>query len=74
MDNWVLWDIMARQKAEEAARGARKRGWYRQLSIETLGRRPSGIKGRLAAFLVAAGVRLDAEAGRAVLSLLRNHS
>ena len=67
MDNWMLWDIMARQKAQELER-------RRVLPVlEPRPRRP-GLRQRLAALLVAAGLRLDAEASRAVLSPLQNHS
>ncbi len=67
MDHWIIWELMALQKLHEADHSG-------ILPIEELRTRRLGLRQRLAALLVRAGVRLDAEASRAVLSLVRNHS
>lgn len=67
MDNWIFWEIVARQMLEEQR-------LRRSVPAELVTSSQPGLRRRLAALLVAAGVRLDAEASRAVLFPAGNHT
>ena len=67
MDHWIIWEMLAREKAWEARRRP-------SLPVDDLKPQRPGLRQRLAALLVKAGVRLDADAGKAVLSPMRNHT
>jgi hypothetical protein len=67
MDSWIIWEIIAEQRMRNLRQG-------QQAPIEGLEPPRPGLRQRLAALLVSAGLRLDAEAGRAVRSPVQNHT
>jgi len=69
MDNWLVWDMMIRQAAAEAARGARIKA-----AVEAAAGEPkSTLRARLASLLARAAIHLDREASRATLAKAPNH-
>ena len=69
MDNWLMWDMIIRQAADERSRWARTLDVLELVAPERKGR----LRARLAALLARAAIRLDREAGRATLAGAPNH-
>lgn len=69
MDNWLLYDIMARQAMDERKHWAHKRAALEMAAEAGKGR----LRARLASLLVRAAIRLDRETGRATLAGATNH-
>jgi hypothetical protein len=69
MDNWLIWDTIIRQAADERERWARTLDVLEVVAPERKGR----LRARLAALLARAAMRLDREAGRATLAGAPNH-
>jgi hypothetical protein len=69
MDNWLVWDTIIRQAADERERWARTLDVLEVVAPERKGR----LRARLAALLARAAMRLDREAGRATLAGAPNH-
>ena len=69
MDNWLLWDMIIRQAADERSQWARTLDILDVVAPERKGR----LRARLAALLARAAIRLDREAGRATLAGAPNH-
>jgi len=69
MDNWLIWDTIIRQAADEREHWARTLDVLEVVAPERKGR----LRARLAALLARAAMRLDREAGRATLAGAPNH-
>jgi len=69
MDNWLIWDTIIRQAADERERWARTLDVLEVVAPERKGR----LRARLAGLLARAAMRLDREAGRATLAGAPNH-
>ena len=69
MDNWLMWDMIIKQAADERSRWARTLDVLELVAPERKGR----LRARLAALLARAAIRLDREAGRSTLAGAPNH-